>query len=245
MSAQEKPFYCDRCQDIGLVQTATGSRVCECQQRRRDDIRLRRAGIPEAFDTATLENFWPEPHTRWALGRARKFVEEFPGGIERGNGLMFTGSVGTGKTHLAVGMVRALVIAKGIEARFLTVPELLDRLRSSYAGEDAHETQARIFGDILAAELVVIDELAAARSTEWVLETIELLIGSLYNNRRSMIVTTNFPNLGPGSGQVQNEYARASRQETLGDRIGARMFSRLQQRCATVEINGPDWRSKK
>lgn len=245
MSAEKQPFYCALCYDLGLIKTDRGSRICECQKRRQDDIRLRRAGIPEAFDTATLENFWPEPHSRFALGKARKFVEDFPGAIERGNGLMFTGSVGTGKTHLAVGIVRALVETKSIEARFLTVPELLDRLRSSYADEDSRETQARILADILRADLVVIDELAAARSTEWVMETIELLIGSLYNNRRSMIVTTNFPNQGPGGGRLENEYMRASRQETLGDRIGARMFSRLQQRCAVIEMNGPDWRVKK
>jgi DNA replication protein DnaC len=73
---------------------------------------------------------------------------------------------------------------------------------------------------------------------------VELLIGRLYNQSAAVIVTTNFLNLAPGAGQVQNEYARAMRPETLGDRIGARMFSRLQQMCAAVQIQGSDWRMK-
>lgn len=242
MAAQQQPDYCPVCQGLGLVKTEKGSRPCECQTRRREDIRLRRVGIPPAFELASFESFWPENHARLALLKARKFAQEFPG--ERGAGLMFWGSVGTGKTHLAVAIARELVETKGIEARFLTVPELLDRLKASYAGESERETQARIFGDILSADLVVIDELGAVRLTDWVFDTVELLIGRLYNESRSMIVTTNYQNLPPGA-TSGNEYYRATRPETLGDRIGARMFSRLQQRCIVIEMNGPDWRAKK
>jgi DNA replication protein DnaC len=208
---------------------------------REASLRLTRAGIPPHFQGCALENFTPDKDTTWALMAARRYVTEFLPGA--GRGLLFTGTVGTGKTHLAAGIVRALIEDKGIQARFITVAELLEKLRASY-GPDATETETQILKPILSADLVVIDELGASRSTDWVFDTVELLISRLYNKTAAVIVTTNFPNLAPGAGQVQNEYARAVRPETLGDRIGARMFSRLQQMCTAVPIHGSDWRMK-
>jgi DNA replication protein DnaC len=202
---------------------------------------VKRARIPAGYELATLENFKPLPHNRQALGLARKFVADFtPGG--KTAGLLLTGSVGTGKTHLAVGVLRKLAEVTGVEGRFVDVRELLDRLRSSYDAS-SFESQAGILKPILAADLVVVDELGAARPTDWSFETIELLIGGLYNRCVPIIVTTNFANLSAG-GQAAggNEYARAARQETLGDRIGTRMWSRLQQMCLSVDMSGPDWR---
>jgi DNA replication protein DnaC len=70
----------------------------------------------------------------------------------------------------------------------------------------------------------------------------ELVIGKLYSANKAAIVTTNFPNAAPSSTSSQTGYERAARQETLGDRIGARMWSRLQQMCVPVEMIGPDFR---
>jgi DNA replication protein DnaC len=206
-------------------------------------MRLTKAGIPPKFQGCALENFTPEAHTSWALAAARRYVTDFLPGA--GRGILFTGNVGAGKTHLAAGIVRALIEDKGIQGQFITVAELLEKLRASY-GPDATETETQILKPILSADLVVIDELGASRPTDWVFDTVELLISRLYNKTAAVIVTTNFQNLAPGAGQVQNEnpYARAARPETLGDRIGARMWSRLQQMCTAVQIHGSDWRTK-
>lgn len=241
MDAKESIFNCQLCNDVGLVPTDRGSRPCFCQVNRQARIRLTRAGIPPNFEGCALENFQPDTHTSWALAAARRYVSDFLPGA--GRGLLFTGNVGVGKTHLAAGILRALIETKGIEGRFVTVPQLLEKLRASY-GQDATESDQQILKPILAADLVVIDELGAARPTDWVFDTIELLIGRLYNQSGAVVVTTNFPNLAAGAGQVQNDYARAMRPETLGDRIGARMWSRLQQMCAAVQIHGTDWRAK-
>jgi DNA replication protein DnaC len=238
---------CALCDGIGLVKTDTGSRACVCQETRRLAAGLTRARIPAGFMRATLGNFKPAAHTAGALRAARQFVDEFVPGMRNPPmlGLLLTGTVGTGKTHVAVGVLRELVERQGIEARFVDVRELLDRLRSSY-DDHAAETHGQIMRRVTGADLVVIDELGAARPSDWVFETIELLIGGLYNSNTPAIVTTNLPNLGPGAGgQATNEYARAARPETLGDRIGARMWSRLQQMCGTVEMNGPDYRGKR
>jgi DNA replication protein DnaC len=214
---------------------------------REASLRLTRAGIPPHFQGCALENFHPDKDTTWALMAARRYVTDFLPGA--GRGLLFTGNVGAGKTHLAAGIVRTLIEDKGIQARFVTVPQFLEKLRASF-GPDAIETETQILKPILSADLVVIDELGASRPTEWVADTVDLLIGGLYNKAAAVIVTTNFPNLAPGAGQVekeyqaQNEYTRLMRPETLGDRIGKRMWSRLQQMCTTVQIHAPDWRTK-
>lgn len=241
---------CDVCGGVGLVRTEAGlSRPCSCQLAEARRIRLARAGIAPGFAGATLENFEKCPHNQKGLTMARRFAQDFLPGFTGKDipGLLLTGTVGTGKTHLAAGVLRHLVEEKGIEGRFVTVPDFLDRLRRSY-DSDARETPGQIFAPTFAAGLVVIDELGAARPSDWVFETIELLIGGLYNRMTPVIVTTNFSNLDPGAGSAaagNNDYARAARPETLGDRIGARMFSRLQQMCTAVDMTGPDYRTRR
>ena len=240
---------CEICNGTGLVCVQQGtfihlgidlppyiSRPCECQEAARIAARIRRAAIPAIYDAATLESFKPLPHAAHALAMARKLIEEFsPAGI--GRGLLLTGSVGTGKTHLAIGTLRAAIAQKGALGRFVDVREFMDRLRSSYSA-GATESQAELLKPIMASDLVLVDDLGSLRLSDWVFETMELLLGGLYNRGTAVIVTTNFANLGPGAG------ARA-RQDTLGDRIGARIWSRLQEMCVCAEMNGPDWRGGK
>jgi DNA replication protein DnaC len=240
---------CYECGGIGLLRRYAGdhwvSVRCSCQAGAAEAARIHRAQIPAGFDLATLENFRPSPHTRDGLMFARRFAEEFLPANNRTDqppGLLLHGSVGTGKTHLATGTARAIA-ARGFQPLFVDVRELLERLRRSY-DPGAQETTAQIFAPIWAADLVVIDELGAQRPTEWSFETIELLIGGLYNRVIATIVTTNLPNLAGAEGDT-NAYARAARRETLSDRIGARMWSRLQQMCRPVEMTGPDWRTRR
>lgn len=240
---------CPQCGGAGLLRVQAGdlwvSRPCGCQEALQRAARVKRARIPAAFEHATLDRFAQAKHTAQALLAAKQFVREFIPG-QPASGLIFVGSVGTGKTHLAAGVLHELAEDKGVDARFVDVRELLDKLRSSY-DENAQETQAQILKPLLTAELVAIDELGAARPSDWVFETIELLIGGLYNRNVPVIVTTNLANLGPGASApgAAAEYARVARPETLGDRIGARMWSRLQQMCRAVDMTGPDWRVRR
>ena len=125
---------CPICGGVGLVRVISESglwvsRACECQVLEREERRLAATHIPERYRHYTLDGF--DPAFRGAdpsLGRAhltaRKFVEAYPVDTA-GKGLLFTGSIGVGKTHLAVGVLRRLVQERGVKGLFCDYRELL------------------------------------------------------------------------------------------------------------------------
>ena len=91
--------------------------------------------------------------------------------------------------------------------------------------------------------MLVLDELGAAKPTDWVWDTVAHILNTRYNDRRTTIITTNYANAGAAGNGVRGTRASA-REETLGDRIGERMRSRLQEMCVVVEMQGEDFRQK-
>jgi DNA replication protein DnaC len=87
----------------------------------------------------------------------------------------------------------------------------------------------------------VLDELGAQKPTDWVWDTVALILNTRYNDKRTTIITTNYLDLPPAGGGLSSTQ-RATREETLGDRIGERMRSRLAEMCVRVEMNGGDFR---
>jgi DNA replication protein DnaC len=105
-----------------------------------------------------------------------------------------------------------------------------------------------ILRPVFDAEVLVLDELGAVRSTEWVFDTVNYILNSRYNENKTTIITTNFPDK-PEQDRVDDDNPRsysaadrAARRETLGDRIGERMRSRLHEMCKKVDIDGRDFR---
>jgi len=83
--------------------------------------------------------------------------------------------------------------------------------------------------------VLVLDELGANKPTEWVQETITHIITKRYNDGKATIFTTNY-----------QDYALAGSpySETLTDRIGIRLRSRLREMCRLVLIEGEDYRER-
>jgi DNA replication protein DnaC len=97
----------------------------------------------------------------------------------------------------------------------------------------------------------VLDELGAVRPTEWVWDTVSLILNTRYNDNRTTIITTNYPNLserdrlnGNLSSRSSEAAKYAAERETLGDRIGDRMRSRLLEMCRIVTMEGQDYRER-
>jgi DNA replication protein DnaC len=240
---------CEICNGIGLVRVVNDdgvwvTRPCECQQMAREERRLWAAHIPERYRSYTLDGY--ETAFRGAdasLGRAhltaRKFVDAYP--VDTGGkGLLFTGSIGVGKTHLAVGVLRRLIQERGAKGLFCDYRELLKNIQNSY-NPQVNTTELELLKPVFAAEVLVLDDLGAQKPNEWVWDTVALILNQRYNDKQTTIITTNYNDL-PAGGSAKSEVERAAREQTLGDRIGDRMRSRLAEMCVRVEMTGEDFR---
>jgi DNA replication protein DnaC len=215
---------------------------CDCQLGARSGKLLELARIPRRYEHCELENFDPRKgkfHDSQAAAKltATKFVEEYP---LSGTGLLIIGPIGVGKTHVAVGLAKELIQQKGVPCLFYDYRELLKEIQNSY-NASVQTTEMQVLRPIFDTEVLVLDELGAVKPTEWVWDTVSHILNTRYNDKRTTIITTNFPDLPPGS-HVSGAKA-AAREESLGDRIGERMRSRLHEMCRKLEIQGEDFRT--
>jgi DNA replication protein DnaC len=220
---------------------------CECRLKLRGETLLSAARIPKRYEHCELSNFeFDGPHANLMKARmaACRFVEEYSS--NNNTGLLLIGSIGTGKTHLAVGIIKELVASKGIACLFYDYRELLKQIQNSY-NDSVKATELDVLRPVFEAEVLVLDELGAVKPTEWVWDTVSLILNSRYNDNRTTIITTNYPDDPARDSNGNSEFARAqraARRETLGDRIGERMRSRLHEMCRIVKMEGEDFRQK-
>lgn len=244
---------CPKCGGAGARVTSLpggSSRIetCSCQVELRVSRLLERASIPKRYEHCSLESYEPnfsgaDRSLAGAHFMARSFVDGYPA-TTGGRGLLLTGSIGVGKTHLAVGILQALIVEKSVHGLFCDYRELLKEIQHSYNPQVA-TTEMEILRPVFDAEVLVLDELGAAKPTDWVWDTVALVLNTRYNDKRTTIITTNYADLPPGgAGNGSNGISRAVRDETLGDRIGERMRSRLSEMCVVVDLHGDDFRRK-
>ena len=236
---------CPICEGAGLrvVERANGVRVaepCECRVDRRSTRMIEQARIPQRYAHCRLDEYVPNyagnnRSLNAALLQARSFVKAYPFDTN-GNGLLLTGSIGVGKTHLAVGILQALVSERGAKGLFFDYRDLLKQVQNSY-NRNVDVTELEILRPVFEAEVLVLDELGASKPTDWVWDTVAHILNTRYNDRRTTIITTNYANLPP-----LDPTTTRSREETLGDRIGERMRSRLAEMCVRIEMSGSDFR---
>jgi DNA replication protein DnaC len=250
---------CPLCQGTGwqLVPRKDGASgrvavACNCGVQDRAERVFERARIPKRYEHCDFESFvtdltdghsyTPEAvrSLKQAKLQAEGFARNYPGGSEAG--LLLMGSSGVGKTHLAVAALREL-LKRGHGGLFCDYRELLKEIQASYNAE-SQTTEMSVLEPVRTAEILVLDDLGAGKPSAWVLDIIGLILNARYNERRVTILTTNYFDDVPG-----NEGARLPsgqrvvvREDTLADRIGARIRSRLYEMCKTVEVGAPDFR---
>lgn len=221
---------CSKCHGTGMeIVDGRGARRCSCVSRSRHSNPFERARVPQRYLNCHFNTY--EPATQ-SQGRAQKlaisFSQNFPA-VDQG--LLLMGPVGVGKTHLAVSILKGLTERGGFSCLFYEFGALLKEIQDSY-NPATQASELKVLAPVLDADVLVLDELGASKPTDWVRDTMSHIINTRYNDKKHTIFTTNYLD------------ERRGNEETLEDRIGIRLRSRLFEMCKTIEIKGEDYRRR-
>jgi DNA replication protein DnaC len=223
---------CEFCDDTGwkpLDENGVRRVVrCNCRREAAGQQRLASANIPKRYQHCTIANFtaYNESLLR-AADKARRLAEEFP---SVGRGLFLEGQPGVGKTHLAVAVLKRVIERTGARGLFYDTRDLLRVIRSTY-DPSIKTTELEILRPVMSADLLVLDDIGAEKTSEWVEETMNLIVNTRYNERRVTIFTSNYKDIPDDTDP-----------NALLFRIGHRMRSRLHEMCEFEVLDGADYR---
>jgi DNA replication protein DnaC len=224
---------CTLCYGTGMeVMPGKGARHCRCREHDAQKKLVEAARVPRRYEHCSLSNYNPakgKGSQLLAFNYAYRLVSEYPA-VDRG--LLFAGPVGVGKTHLAAAILRELIERKGVPCLFYEFGALLKEIQDSY-NPVSQSSESRVLSPVYQAEVLVLDELGASKPTDWVRNTMMQIINARYNERRLTIFTTNY-----------RDERRSPSDETLEDRVGVRLRSRLYEMCRTVVVDGEDYRRR-
>ena len=233
VSSIAEPSVCSSCFGTGMeVVAGKGARRCRCRTADTRTKLAEAARIPRRYEECSLGSYQPAPDNGSqlaAFNHAYHLVREYPT-VERG--LLFMGTCGVGKTHLSVAVLRELMEKKGASCLFYEFGALLKEIQSSY-NPISQTSELKVLAPVIEAEVLVLDELGATKPTDWVRDTMMQIINARYNHKKLTIFTSNY-----------TDTRRTPAEETLEDRIGTRLRSRLYEMCKTVMIEGEDFRRR-
>ena len=184
--------------------------------------RLRRMGFPDAeMQKWTFDN--DDRSNERITNICHKYVENFSEMWKKGKGLLLFGTVGTGKTFMSACIANAL-IDQGHPCLVTNFARLINTIQGMYEGKQDYIDGLNKF------TLLVIDDLAAERDTEFMAETVQNIIDARYRSGLPLIITTNL------TAEELKHPAEVRKQ---------RIYSRLFEMCVPIEVKGRDRRKEK
>jgi DNA replication protein DnaC len=241
MAVMEKAT-CPFCNDTGwrLVEAEGREAVkrCECFQRDQLERLVANARIPSRYESCCFDSFDAiNPKLDLVKTLAKRFVEDYPV-VECG--LLVLGPCGVGKTHLAVSILKAIIYSHGAAGLFYDFRDLLKKIQNSY-NPISQTSEMQILDPVLGSEVLVLDDLGSERPTEWVRDTFAYILNTRYNQKSTTLITSNFDDQ-VREHKILSNGSRVSTEESLEDRIGLRLRSRLYEMCKVIRIEGSDFR---
>lgn len=210
--------------------------ICKCDQdklaeekrreeRERQLQRIQRLRI-EGFDKSEMQR-WTFETDDQQQPKLRKAMQAYADGFadfrSSGKGLILFGDVGTGKTFAAACVANAL-IDQGVPVLMTNFTRIINRIQESFEGRQNYIDSLNGF------DLLIIDDLAAERDTDFVNEMVYTIIDTRYRAGLPMIITTNV-----SLAQMMQETNTARK----------RIYSRVLERCHPVEVKGADRRKQR
>lgn len=237
---------CPRCGETGYTLVPQGgsvvAQVCSCRHLDERIGVFNQIGIPAAVARASFDTFksWSPDHAR-----ARAVAEDFARKFRRDaptKGYLLYGRPGAGKTHLLVASLRWLALEKGVGGRYVEFMLLLSEIK---AGFDANRSHMEILRPLLSVPVLAIDELGKERGTEWERSMLDELISRRFNSGLATLFATNYflepraPAEEPGRvvRTRSQEFQRDAESMTLAQRVGDRIYSRLNEMCSFVKLD--------
>ena len=250
-TARPQDVVCQFCFGTGTrLDSGKGAAICDCRRSNSGARALDAARIPPRFRECSFHNYYPKNDSQYfAHSFASRLVDDYPA-VE--TGLLFMGSVGVGKTHLAIAVLRSLIEKKGVTSLFYESGSLLKAIQDSY-NPVSQTSEMRVLAPVYQAEVLVLDELGATVPTNWVRDTLYQIINTRYNHKKLTIFTTNYLDEPRGAAEENPDSADPKRRRTfaadriqemttLEERIGTPLRSRLYEMCKKVKIEGEDYR---
>ena len=215
---------CPKCGGYGILIKDDGSTErCDCGVLTTLTFRRRyiHAQIPERFARKTLKAFHVargDKMRREILNAANSYAQGFTKDEDRG--LLLRGGTGTGKTHVAVGILIE-VVRRGFPGLYWNVTDLLREIRDSF-NQSSDFTEREILDRVNSVDLLILDDLGAESMTEKVRDRLYLIVNRRYEIAKATLITTNLDDV------------------ELRERFGPRIFSRLYEMCDTTFPPFPD-----
>jgi DNA replication protein DnaC len=238
---------CPRCNETGYTLVPSGAsqtaQVCSCRHLDARIALFNQIGIPAAVARACFENFrsWSPDHQKAkvvAEDFARKFRKNEPT-----RGFLLYGRPGAGKTHLLVAALRYLALEKGIAGRYIEFMLLLSDIKAGFSENRGH---MEVLRGLISVPVLAIDELGKERGTEWERSMLDELISRRFNAGLATLFATNYF-LDPRESPVREtpgmrntrsaDFAREAESMTLPQRVGDRIYSRLNEMCTFVKLD--------
>jgi len=219
---------CPRCEtemeaDAADVHSSATARDNHHGGEQRAGQQLVSAGVPELFKGASIWNFATPLATMVRVkNRVAQWAKQFHHHVEVGHNIVLAGAVGTGKTHLAVGLMRE-VHKSGGTTRYMSESEVIELIQSTYGGKGSPSS---VIEALTKPDLLVIDEVGRSNDSQDSVRIMGDVINARYGKQRPTCIVTN------------------ANRDTLTKHVGENTASRLLSSTTTmIGFKWPDART--